>query len=103
MNELEFQGARLLSALGRGIRVQLVGLLRQRDMSVSEIMAALGRSQSVVSHHLGVLRAHDVVRFRVQGRLVIYSLKDRSVLKITDEACRFARRAAGKTQRPERT
>ena len=36
----------------------------------------MGRSQNLVSHHLGVLRSRGLVRSRKDGRMVMYSLTE---------------------------
>ena len=59
-------------------RLTILELLARRDMTVGEITASVGLTQSAVSRHLGILRAADVVRATRDGQNVIYSLnKDR--------------------------
>jgi DNA-binding transcriptional ArsR family regulator len=36
----------------------------------------VGRSQNLVSHHLGALRSRGLVRFRKDGKMVMYSLTE---------------------------
>jgi ArsR family transcriptional regulator len=55
---------RILSALGAG------------ELCVCDLGAALGMSQSAVSHQLAVLRGARLVRYRREGKTVFYSLAD---------------------------
>jgi DNA-binding transcriptional ArsR family regulator len=55
---------RVLSALGSG------------ELCVCDLVAALGMSQSAVSHQLAVLRGARLVRYRREGKMVLYSLGD---------------------------
>jgi DNA-binding transcriptional ArsR family regulator len=36
----------------------------------------VGRSQNLISHHLGALRSRGLVRSRKDGRMVMYSLTE---------------------------
>ena len=54
-------------------RCRLVyALLRGDEICVGELAERLGMSESNVSHHLSVLRAHGIVRFRRAGKQVFY-------------------------------
>jgi ArsR family transcriptional regulator len=44
------------------------------ERHVSEIAEALGKDLANVSHHLGVLRAADLVVATRKGRYIVYSL-----------------------------
>ena len=51
-------------------------------MCVCDIAAALGMSQSAISHQLRVLKQSKLVRFRKDGKVVYYSLDDEHVKEI---------------------
>ncbi len=63
-----------LKALADPDRLKIVNLLFRGDKSVSALVDELGTPMDKVSHHLGVLRAAQVVQTRKQGKFVIYSL-----------------------------
>jgi DNA-binding transcriptional ArsR family regulator len=76
IGELQTFKARFFKALAHPIRIRLIELLLERDRTVQELHTALGLDQSSVSQHLGVLRAHHVVRARKEGAAVRYALQD---------------------------
>jgi ArsR family transcriptional regulator, lead/cadmium/zinc/bismuth-responsive transcriptional repressor len=46
------------------------------ELCVCDLSWIVGRSQNLVSHHLGVLRSRDLVRSRKDGKMVMYSLTE---------------------------
>ncbi len=68
------EAARFFSALGDPTRLALLGLLREGDRNVGELVAALGCPQPKVSRHLKVLKDAGLVRDARDGRNVAYAL-----------------------------
>jgi ArsR family transcriptional regulator, zinc-responsive transcriptional repressor len=66
--------AELLRALASPLRIAIVMRLSESAQCVHELVDALGVPQPLVSQHLRVLRAADVVVSRRRGREVDYSL-----------------------------
>lgn len=58
----------LLKVLADPTRLQIAGFLAQRELCVCDLEALLGASQSMTSHHLGVLRRAGLVLQRRDGR-----------------------------------
>lgn len=80
VNENEaFEVAELFSALGDASRVKIVAALINGPMNVQSLAAAVGISESGISHHMRTLRQMRVVRPRKEGRQVFYSLEDQHV------------------------
>jgi len=73
----------LLADAGR-LRV-LVALL-EGEMCVCDLAAVAKASESAVSHHLRLLRAHRVVQVRRAGRMAYYRLADAHVRMLLDVA-----------------
>jgi DNA-binding transcriptional ArsR family regulator len=73
----------LLADAGR-LRV-LVALL-EGEMCVCDLAAVARASESAVSHHLRLLRAHRVVQVRRSGRMAYYRLADAHVRMLLDVA-----------------
>lgn len=73
----------LLADAGR-LRV-LVALLGG-EMCVCDLAAVARASESAVSHHLRLLRAHRVVQVRRSGRMAYYRLADAHVRLLLDVA-----------------
>lgn len=63
-----------LKALADPDRLQIVNALLQGSKSVTALTSELKMPMDKVSHHLGVLRAANLVRNAKQGKFVIYSL-----------------------------
>ena len=62
--------------LGDGTRLRIIGALSLGELCVCDIAAVLGMTKSAVSHQLGTLRAHRLVKYRRDGKTVYYSLSD---------------------------
>ncbi len=63
-------------ALGDETRIRLLELLREGECTVAELMDATGLGQSLVSHHLRVLRYAGLVTSRRDGRWSRYSVAE---------------------------
>ncbi len=68
--------ADLFTALADPTRIRLIAALAVRELCVCDLAAALGASESAVSHQLRLLRSRGLVRTRREGRLVYYALDD---------------------------
>jgi DNA-binding transcriptional ArsR family regulator len=66
-------------ALSDPTRVRIVSLLANAELCVCDLAAALGMSQSAVSHQLRTLRDMRLVRWRREGRQIFYTLDDEHV------------------------
>jgi DNA-binding transcriptional ArsR family regulator len=71
--------AGIFRALGDPTRVRIVSLLAGGELCVCDLAAALGMTQSAVSHQLRTLRDLGLVRWRRDGRQVFYTLDDEHV------------------------
>ena len=65
--------------LGDPTRLRILLFCLPGPRSVGDIADSLGLSQTLVSHHLRLLRGARLVRGERQGRLVFYELTDRHV------------------------
>jgi DNA-binding transcriptional ArsR family regulator len=59
---LVVEEARQLRALAHDVRARIVGLLRERAASTTELATALGLPKGTVGHHLKVLESAGLVR-----------------------------------------
>ena len=64
-------------------------MLKERDMTVSEIAQSLGVTMPTVSHHLDTLKHADLVSARRQGQNVFYSLNLSVVEEIMQKIAEF--------------
>lgn len=67
-------------------RLEILSLLKERPLSVSEIVYALNKEQSRVSHNLKRLLTCNLVKVRQEGKKRIYSLNQDTVLPILNLA-----------------
>jgi ArsR family transcriptional regulator len=68
--------AEFFRVLGHPARVRILELLRDGEMSVGELQAALHLDSSGTSQHLGVLRRQGVLESRKEGTSVYYRMRD---------------------------
>jgi ArsR family transcriptional regulator len=69
-------------ALSDPTRRKVLQLLREQDMTPSEILEKLPVSQPTLSHHLDILKRADLVTSEREGQFIRYSL-NMSVLDMT--------------------
>lgn len=73
----------ILKTIAHPVRLQIVETLEiHGDLSVSEICEKLKTEQSLTSHHLSNMKLKGILSSQKEGRKVIYSLKEKSVLQI---------------------
>ena len=83
--EILYDLAELFKIFGDSTRIKILYVLFESEMCVCDIAQLLGISQSAVSHHLRVLKQSKLVKFRKDGKSVIYSLTDDHVRTIIDQ------------------
>ncbi len=76
--------AELFKAFGDPTRVAILSLLLQRERCVSDIAEGVGLSQSAVSHQLRILKQIHLIKFRREGKNMLYSLADDHVRTILE-------------------
>jgi ArsR family transcriptional regulator, lead/cadmium/zinc/bismuth-responsive transcriptional repressor len=69
----------VFSVLADPTRLRIIASLREGELCVCDLAAVVGQSESAVSHQLRVLRQHNLVRSRKDGRRKYYALDDRHV------------------------
>jgi DNA-binding transcriptional ArsR family regulator len=74
--------AEFFKALSDPSRVRIISALSETELCVHDLSAALGMSQSAVSHQLRYLRDLHLVRYRKEGRHVFYQLDDEHILEL---------------------
>jgi ArsR family transcriptional regulator len=79
--------ARRFRALGDPLRVRILDLLRDGELSVSELAARLGAGQQNVSKHLAVLADAGMVARRKGGNHVYYDIADEQVIALCEQVC----------------
>lgn len=79
--------AQRLRVIGDPTRIRILDLLRDGEMSVSEITERLETSQQNASKHLGILLNAGIVSRRKEGTSSIYAVADEGVFRLCEEVC----------------
>lgn len=83
--ELFYDMADFFKVFGDSSRIKLLYSLYNGEKSVGELVEILDMTQSAVSHQLRILRQSDLVKFRKEGKTVIYSLDDSHVFSVLEQ------------------
>ncbi len=70
------EASRLLKALSNETRLQILCLLNEKELSVTDINEQIKISQSALSQHLAILRNDRLVVTRRESQTIFYSLAD---------------------------
>lgn len=85
-DEILYDLAELFKIFGDSTRVKILyALLEERELCVYDIAALMDVTQSAVSHQLRVLKNSKLVKFRREGKTVLYSLADEHVIDILSQ------------------
>ena len=82
--EILEQIAELFKGFCDPTRVHILSLLQQQERCVSEIAEAVELSQSAISHQLRLLKQMHLIKFRREGKNILYSLADDHVRTILE-------------------
>lgn len=70
-------------------RLEILRLLRNRNLSVNEMVVMLGMRQPNLSQHLTQLRQYKLVKVNRQGQKAYYSLADNKITKAVEMIYQF--------------
>lgn len=76
----------LFKILSDPTRVKIVWALELHELCVCDIAVTLDMTKSAISHQLALLRKHNIVKTRREGKQVFYSLDDEHVTAIIEMA-----------------
>ncbi len=74
--------ARFLRCIGEPTRLQILKLLAEGERCVCELVNALNKEQSLISHHLRALRECNIVKERQEAQKVYYKLADNRLARL---------------------
>ncbi|MEM2637492.1 MAG: metalloregulator ArsR/SmtB family transcription factor [Candidatus Korarchaeota archaeon] len=77
--EVMQRAAELFKMLGDPTRVQILLLLADKEMNVNDLAEILNKSVSSISHKLRLMRGLQILKYKRDGRNVIYSLADNRI------------------------
>ncbi len=73
-----------LKAMSHPLRLKILCVLGDQEVSVQDIVERVGTSQSNISQHLAILRDKDVLRTRKDANRVYYRVSDPRTLKLIE-------------------
>jgi ArsR family transcriptional regulator len=89
------QASRALKAMSHPLRLKILCVLGDNEVSVQDIVDNVGTSQSNISQHLAILRDKGVLRTRKDANRVFYRVADTRTLQLIsmmrDVFCGFAK------------
>ncbi len=77
------------AALADQNRQKILDILKQKEMSVSDIGAKLDITLATLSHHLDILKRNELVASRRQGQQILYSLNLSVMEELEKEIIKF--------------
>jgi len=89
------QASRAMKAMSHPLRLKILCVLGEHEVSVQDIVDAVGTSQSNISQHLAIMREKGVLRTRKDANRVYYRVGDPRTLEVVsmmrDVFCGFAK------------
>ena len=82
--EILEQIAELFKGFADPTRVHILSLLAQQELCVTDIADAVAVSQSAISHQLRMLKQMHLIKYRREGKNLLYSLADDHVKTILE-------------------
>lgn len=76
------QASRALKAMSHPLRLKILCVLGDKEVSVQDIVDNVGTSQSNISQHLAILRDKGVLRTRKDANRVYYRVSDTRTLQL---------------------
>ncbi|MBY0575496.1 MAG: metalloregulator ArsR/SmtB family transcription factor [Gallionellaceae bacterium] len=76
------QAAQAIKAIAHPLRLKILCVLGDREISVQDIVEQVGTSQSNISQHLAILRDKGVLATRKHANRVFYRIGDLRTLKL---------------------
>ena len=80
--EVLYELGELFKVFGDSTRIRILYALIESELCVGDIAQLLNLTQSAVSHQLKILKDAKLVKFRREGKTIIYALDDDHVRNI---------------------
>lgn len=74
--------AGMLKTMAHPIRLKILCLLRDRELSVGDIQKEVRTTGANVSQHLNILRNHGIIAFRKDANFIYNQIADESVIEL---------------------
>jgi ArsR family transcriptional regulator len=84
--KLIYEMADLYKVFSDSTRVKILCVLLETELSVGDIGKLLEMNQSAISHQLRLLKQAKMVKFRRDGKTLVYSIADNHIGQIFNQA-----------------
>ena len=84
MEELYEIHAELCKVFSNSTRLKILNLLRDKELSVTELMEKTSLSQANISQHLSIMKSKDIVTSNRKGKNIYYKLSNPKIMKAFD-------------------
>lgn len=84
INNLFVENANIFKSLSHPKRLEIIHLLRDQSLPVTDIYQMLDLPQANLSQHLQVLRENKIVKTKKKGKQVFYQVAHKNYLKACD-------------------
>ncbi|GBC61620.1 ArsR family transcriptional regulator [Desulfonema ishimotonii] len=91
--EVKSNLAELFRIMGDNSRLSVLLCLSERSRNVSEIVRELGLKQSLVSHHLKVLRQYGLISAQRKSPFILYSASETKLWQLISLAMEVVEQA----------
>ncbi|OGT19241.1 MAG: transcriptional regulator [Gammaproteobacteria bacterium RBG_16_57_12] len=76
------RASRSLKAMSHPLRLKILCVLGDQEMSVQDIVEVVGTSQSNISQHLAILKGKEILDSRKEANRVYYRVSDARMLRL---------------------
>jgi len=84
MKELYKLHAEICKVFSNPIRLEILNLLRDQKMSVTELINKTKLSQANISQHLSIMKSKGIVTSERKGKNIFYKLSNPRIIKAFD-------------------
>jgi DNA-binding transcriptional ArsR family regulator len=80
--ELAIHAAQVLKAVAHPLRLRIIETLKDRELSVGDIVDTLGEKQAITSQQLNLMKDKGVLASHREGAKVFYRIQNPSVIRV---------------------
>ena len=84
MKEIYNLHAEMCKVFSNPTRLEILNLLRDKKMSVTELINKSKLSQANISQHLSIMKSRGIVFSKRDGKMIYYKLSNQKILKAFD-------------------
>lgn len=84
MKDLYKIHAEMCKVFSNSTRLEILNLLRNKEMSVTELIEKTKLSQANISQHLGIMKSKGIVESSRKGKNIYYKLVNPKIIKAFD-------------------